>query len=1079
MLKKLIYFILGIVVLLLAAIILIPVLFKGQLQEMASDEINRNINAKFIFEDVNMSLIKSFPDFSICLEDYDIQGIDQFEGISLVKGKALCLNANLWSVLSKSSTVKVKSIIMDEPNVNVVVTKSGKANFDIAIPSEEVVATESGGESYQLNLENYAINNGKVSYIDKASGLYMHAEALNHDGTGSFTASIFDLITKTTADNVIFSSGGISYLSNAKIDLDAIFNIDLDNSKYTLKENELLLNALMVKADGFIQMIGDDIKMDLGFSTPANSLKEMISLVPGAYTKDYNDVSATGDVKFNGYAKGTFNSEKEQYPQFAVDIDIKEGQVKYPDLPLGIRDINSMIAVKSPGSNLDDMTLDIKQINLKIGDEPFEGRLLLKTPISDPDIDTRMKGKIDLAQLAKAFPMEGVEDISGIIDADFEVKAKMSLIDSGAYAETDMNGKLAITDMNYDMVDYPAVVINQMQVDFIPQFLKVNQFDAELGRSDIKASGKVDNFLAYFAPNKTMKGNMVITSNYFDANEWIMEESDDTIVENTDVEDDVNVEVFDRFDFTLDTKVKLINYDVYELKNSALKGHFTPNTITFDNFETNVGRSDFKGRGKIENVFAFLFEDGTLTGDISLNSDYIDANEFMMEDSGEGQAKPMANEEELEPFLVPENINLNLTADIAKLQYTNMDITKIRGLVKIEDEKMVMDKVNMSTLGGKMNMTGTYDTQDAQKPQFDFKYAIDRLNFKQTFEKLNTFKVLMPMAKFIDGDFSTDLSFNGLLGKDMMPNLNTLTADGFIQTFNAILNNFEPLEKVGEKLNIDWLKKINLDDSKNWFSVKDGQVVLEETKHKIKNITMLVGGSHGLENDMDYTIKAKIPKELLGNNAAANAANKGLGFLSKEASKLGVDITNGDFINVLINLTGSMSNPKIKITPTGAEGESVKDVVSNVVNQVKETVKDTVTNVVKAKVDDGKQKLAAEKAKLEAEADAKIKQIRDAARKQVKDARSEAKKRADQARDLAYAEADKLVEKAGGNPLKKLAAKEGAKIAKKKADDIHRASLGKVDDSTERIIEKADKESAKIRAAYDKRINDLEKKAKM
>lgn len=354
---------------------------------------------------------------------------------------------------------------------------------------------------------------------------------------------------------------------------------------------------------------------------------------------------------------------------------------------------------------------------------------------------------------------------------------------------------------------------------------------------------------------------------------------------------------------------------------------------------------------------------------------------------------------------------------------------------------------------------------------------MDRLNFKQTFEQINTFKALMPIAQFLDGDFSTDLSFNGLLGKDMVPNLNTLNADGFIQTFNAILNNFDPLTKIGDKLNINWLKKVNIDDSKNWFTVKDGKVVLEEVKHKFKNIEMLVGGSHGFDKDMDYSIKAKIPKELMGNGAVSQATNKGLDFLSNEASKLGVNIANGDFVNMLINVTGTMKSPKIKITPTGAEGQTVKDIAKNVVNQVKETVRDTVTKVVTEVVDDTKEKVAAEKARLEAEADEKIKKIRVEAQKQVDKARSEAKKRADQALKLAYQQADKLVEKAGSNPLKKLAAKEGAKLAKKKADDVHKASLAKVSQTTSNITKKADDEASKVRANYQKRIGDLEKKA--
>ena len=1078
MLKRLIFIFIGFIVLLLAAIIVLPILFKGDLQTLASEEINKSINAKFEFEDVNVSLIRSFPDFSVCLEDFDIQGIDQFEGISLAKGKSLCINANVWSVISKSNSIEVKSVYLDEPSINVVIAASGKANYDITKASDSTNTNSSSTESYQLNLDKYEIANGDFSYIDKASGLYMHAKHIDHKGTGSFKSTIFDLITETTADNVIFSTGGINYISRAAINLDAIFNIDLDNSKYTLKENDLKLNALQLNADGYVQTVGDDIKMDLKFNAPSNSLKEIISLVPGAYTKDYSGVNAEGAVKFSGFAKGTYNGAKNQIPAFALDIDIKQGNVQYPDLPMGIKDINSSISVKSPSSNFDDMVINIPQLNLNVANEPFEGRLLLKTPMSDPDIDTKMKGKLDLTQVAKAFPMEGVTSISGIIVADFMIKTKMSTLDNGDYDSADMSGKLAINNMNYEAEGTPPVVINSLQVDFIPQFLKINQFDAKLGKSDIKASGKIDNFLAYFSPKKTMKGDLVISSTFFDADEWIVdEEGSNSSSQNVDIQEE-DIDVFDRFDFTLNTKIDRIKYSPYDLRNNALKGHFTSNEISLDNFETKIGKSDFRGRGKLKNIFAYLFEDGILRGDLSLKSDYLDANEFLADVPIEAEAKSMANEENLEPFLVPENVEIGITADIAKMLYTDLDITNVKGKIEVKDEAMSMDRVNMKTLGGNMNISGLYNTKDTETPKFKLKYGVDKLNFKQTFEKFNTFKALMPMAKFMNGDFSTDLSFNGLLGKDMYPDLNSLTADGFIQTFNAVLNEFEPLEKIGEKLNIKWLKTIKLDDSKNWFTVKDGKVILDESKHQIRNISMLVAGSHGLESDMDYTIKAKIPKELLGDNTATQIANKGLDFLNKEASKLGLDIANGEFVNVLINITGTMSKPKLKITPTGAEGQSVKDVAKDIVNQVKETVKDTVTKVVKEKVDDGKAKLAAEKAKLEAEADAKIAAIRAKAKKQVDAARANAKKQADLAKNKAYAEADKALEKVK-NPLQKIAAKEAAKIAKRQADKVHASALKRVDNTTQKIMDRADEQTKKIRSSYDKRISELEKKAGM
>ncbi len=1067
--KKILGFFFILVLLLLAAIILIPILFKGKILELAKTTINEEINAKVDFDDVNLSLIKSFPDFSICLDNYKVEGLNDFEKILLAKGDEACIKANFWSVIKPEDGLKINGVHLSEPVINIVINKNGKANYDIMKDSGTEETSDSSSPSYELNLKKYTIENGSFSYFDKSSQLFMHADAIQHEGSGNFKETIYDLITDTKLKNLTFSSGGINYINKAAMHLDAIFNIDLDQSKYTLKDNQLVLNALKINTDGYVQTKGDDILMDLKFKSPSTSLKELISLVPGAYTKDYNNVKADGQVAFDGYVKGTYNESK--MPSFEFDVQAANGNLQYPGMPLGIKDINTSFNLKSPGANLDDMVLNMPNFKLKIGENPLQGKLILKTILTDPNIDTEMKGLLNLSEFAQAFPIEGVKELTGTINSDFKIKSSLSELESGKYDNIDMSGSLDVKNLNYVSTDMPKVVVNSLTVDFLPQFLKINEFDALLGKSDLKASGKIDNFLAWFAPEKTMKGDLMMSSTLFNVNEWMSEEETN---ETEPVNATTTEEVFDRFNFNLDAKIGTLVYDSYKFKNFATKGNFTPNSMEIDLFKTNIGRSDIEGRGEIKNTFAYLFDNQMLTGNISLSSGVLDLNEFMEEDNG-SNAKKISGEENLDPFLVPENVDIDVTADLGKVIYTDMELTNVKGKLEIADQQIQMKGVKGNTLGGSMKIDGGYNTQDEEKPTFDVKYNLSKMDFSKAFEKFNTFKFIMPIGKYIDGKFSTDMSFNGILGKDMMPDINTLTADGFMQTFDAVVKNFKPLEEIGKKLNISYFKNLSLENSKNWFTVADGKVVMKESKQSVKNIDMLISGSHGFDQAMDYKIKAKIPRNLLGKGTAGNIANKGLDFLNKEASKLGVKITDGEFINVLVNLTGSITKPNVKITPLGSEGESVKDITKNVIA----AVKDTVTQVVKAKVDDGKERVAAEKAKLEAEAERKIAAIKKNAEKQIQKVEREAKKRADDAKALAYKEADKLEDKAGNNPLKKLAAKKAVELAKKEADKVHRNSLNRVSGQTDKIRARADKEAEKIRATYDTRVKDLEKKAGM
>jgi hypothetical protein len=63
-------------------------------------------------------------------------------------------------------------------------------------------------------------------------------------------------------------------MNNVPVTLDAIW-IDLENSKYTFKENKALINQLPLEFDGFIQLVDAGL-YDLKFKTPTSSFKNFL-----------------------------------------------------------------------------------------------------------------------------------------------------------------------------------------------------------------------------------------------------------------------------------------------------------------------------------------------------------------------------------------------------------------------------------------------------------------------------------------------------------------------------------------------------------------------------------------------------------------------------------------------------------------------------------------------------------------------------------------------------------------------------------------------------------------------------------
>jgi len=972
LIKRFFLLIVFLILLIFGAAIAIPYFYKDEIVEWARTDLNKSLDATLDFSDVNLSLIQSFPDLLIQLEGLTVDGKGAYEGIRLVEAEDIGLEVDIMSVIKEELPIEIHQVFLTDPKLHLIIPKSGKPNYDIALASDTEATTDTEASyDFLIQLERYAITNGDITFDDQAGDVYVEVKGLTHEGSGDFTQNAFDVDTDTEIQSMSVKSGGVKYLSKAKGDLDAIIAANLPEMTFTLKDNSLKVNALTLNADGFVKINEDgSYGMDLKFDAPKNTFKEFLSLIPNAYTKDFSDVKADGKLAFSGSVKGTYDGVKEQYPPFNLNLGVENGSVQYPDLPMGITNVFTNVKINSPSSNLDRMTIDIPKLNLKIGDHPVESSLTLKTPLSDPDIDTKIKGLIDLAEFSKAFPMEGVSEMTGTIDADVAIKARMSEVEKEQYEQVNMEGNVAIKDLVYAAEDLPKVLISQMQADFSPKQVLINQFEAKLGKSDLSAKGSIDNILAYISPEKTMTGTLSARSNYFDANEWISEEEAAPTPEIGEP-----VEVFDRFVFDLDAYAKKVDYLTYQLDDLKAKGKVTPERADLSSFSTSIGESDFSGNGEFNNLFDYVYANEELTGTINLNSNYINVNQFMEEVPEGATAKPIADTEELEPFLVPPNMDITVNAKVNKALYTNIDMKRATGKIRIKDEAMFFEDIVASTMGGKMNLAGSYNTKGTDEPEFHMKYNVQDFRFKEAFEKFNTFQMLAPVGNYINGKFNSTLVFDGILGKDMFPKFSSISADGFLQTLDAVIENFEPLKAVGDKLNLDVFKNVKLTNTKNFFTVENGFVVLAPTEHKIKGIDMVIGGRHSLEQKMDYDIEAKIPRKLLGKNAVGQAANTGLNFLSKEASKLGLNIDAGEFVNVVINLTGDIKNPKVKLRLAGTEG-SASDAAGDLAKQTAKMVADSLKQVAQDKLD-------AEKAKAEAYAQAKADSLKAVAQEKV------------------------------------------------------------------------------------------------
>ncbi len=560
--------------LLIVFLIAAPFIFKDKIVALVKEEANKNLNAKVDFGEFDLSIFSSFPDFRFKINNVSVIGIDDFKDDTLAFIPLLSLDLNIKSVIA-GDQYKINSVLIDKPRILGKVLQSGKANWDIAKPDSTAAAAAtptSEPSKFAMKLKEFKIQQAYIVYDDMKGGMYAKLEDFNYTLKGDFTQDNFVLSNLLEIAKTTFKMGGVSYLSNVKTRLKADLDMDMPKMKFTFKENEFSLNDLTLGLDGFVEMPDTNIKMDLKFLAKQTEFKSILSLIPAVFTKDFAGLKTSGSVALDGNAKGTYNASS--LPAFGVNLTIKDAMFKYPSLPKSVNNVNVHIVVANPTGVLDATTIDVNKFHIEMAGNPLDLTAHVKTPISDPGLSAEIKGTIDLASVKEFIPLEKSDDLNGMIKSDIKIAGHMSALDKKEYDKFKAEGALEIDNVNYKTATLPyAVMLKTMKLNFTTQFVELAVFDAKLGKSDIQAHGKIENFMQYLFKNDLIKGSFAVNSSLMDLNELMGSSSAPTTTAAptataaTSTASTGVAAVPSNIDFNLDTKIDKVLYTNLVLDN--------------------------------------------------------------------------------------------------------------------------------------------------------------------------------------------------------------------------------------------------------------------------------------------------------------------------------------------------------------------------------------------------------------------------------------------------------------------------------------------------------------------------------
>ena len=465
--------------------------------------------------------------------------------------------------------------------------------------------------------------------------------------------------------------------------------------------------------------------------------------------------------------------------------------------------------------------------------------------------------------------------------------------------------------------------------------------------------------------------------------------------------------------------------------------NFNPRYAALEQFRMDLAGNIINLSGRLENYLPFVFKDETVTGTLDLYSEYIDLDtifSYLPVDTLDVKEDTVA----LTTIHLPENIDFEFISVIDRFKFSPLQATDVKGNILLTEGVLVIKETGLQSLGGNVVVNAKYDSRDTINPSVDADLSVSGIGIRESFDSFNTVKKLAPVAEGMDGKIFMNFNFSALIGKGMMPVVESINGGGRMRSEEVQLVSSPMYEAFSSVLQIGQGYSNTFKDLDVNFEVIDGRVYIKPFNTSLGDLKVNISGDHGIDQTINYLLKLEIPASKLPPGMSAVLTG-----MAARAALMGIEYYQPEVIRMNVLIDGTIKDPKVKPALGQSDGstitESIKEAATDIVEEKVTEVKDQVSNEAREQAD-----------KILSEAQEKADMVKEEAAKAAQKIREEGEKNAQKLIDEA-ADKGALARMAAERAAKKLREETDEKAAKleeeaqKQADKIMEEARVQVD----------------------------------
>ena len=526
--KKFLKIVAIVAVVFIAVALVVPLALKSKVGDIVKKEAGELLTAEVDFRSLDLSLLRHFPHASVELEGLTVVCAAPFEGDTLASVGRISVVVDLMSLFGDSG-YEVTKLLVDKAHLHARKLADGSVNWDVMKPSDEPAEEKEPAEAdepsaFRLRMRDVRLSEAVVRYEDDSTGMRAGVDPLDLRLSGDLSGERSDLDLRLEAHRLSYAAGGVALLRDADLTADVTLDADLKNKRFTFSDNRLSLNAIALSLDGWVALADDRTEMDVRVNSSKVEFRDVLSLVPAFYTRDFENLTASGQLTLDAWAKGVLAGDR--LPAFETTLAVRDGSFKYASLPKAVTGITIDARAANPGGTADATTVDVPTFALTMAGNALRGSFSAATPMSDLRFKAAAAGKVDLGAVKEVYPLGDSIALVGVVTADMQASGRMSDIERERYEAIAASGRLTVEGVTAALAGLPEVKVRRAAMSVSPAALTLSELGVTVGRSDIEASGTLSNYIGYLLRDQTLRGRLDVRSSLLDLNELLGDASE-------------------------------------------------------------------------------------------------------------------------------------------------------------------------------------------------------------------------------------------------------------------------------------------------------------------------------------------------------------------------------------------------------------------------------------------------------------------------------------------------------------------------------------------------------------------------